>query len=47
MIGFGQFRGVEFIRLITVNATNTKEDILNFFRVMEEYVSENEHELRD
>jgi sulfinoalanine decarboxylase len=36
MVGYGKFRGQEFVRLVTINATNTKADILRFFKVLEE-----------
>ncbi|MEL6389066.1 MAG: aminotransferase class V-fold PLP-dependent enzyme [Bacteroidota bacterium] len=35
MVGYGSHRGVRFIRLVTTNAGNTKEDILNFFSRLE------------
>lgn len=35
MVGYGEFAGREFVRLVTINATNTKEDILRFFAVLE------------
>ncbi|MDB9882140.1 aminotransferase class V-fold PLP-dependent enzyme [Bacteroidia bacterium] len=35
MVGYGQFKGQEFVRLVTINATNTKEDIIGFFQVLE------------
>jgi sulfinoalanine decarboxylase/sulfinoalanine decarboxylase/aspartate 1-decarboxylase len=35
MVGYGQFNDQEFVRLITINATNTKEDILKFFEALE------------
>jgi glutamate/tyrosine decarboxylase-like PLP-dependent enzyme len=35
LVGYGKFRDTEFVRFVTINATNTKEDILNFFKVME------------
>ena len=38
VVGFGTFEEDTFIRLVTINANNSKEDILNFFKVMEEYV---------
>ena len=38
MVGFGQFKEDEFVRLITINANNSKEDILNFFTVLEAHV---------
>ena len=41
VVGFGSFNEDTFVRLVTINATNTKEDLLNFFRVMEEFVSNN------
>ena len=41
VVGFGSFNGDTFIRLVTVNANNTKQDILNFFKVLEEFVHKN------
>ncbi len=40
MVGYGNFKGTTFIRLVTVNAQNTKEDILNFFTTLEAFVDE-------
>ena len=39
VVGFGSFNEDTFIRLVTINATNTKQDILNFFKVLEEFVA--------
>lgn len=39
VVGFGSFNEDTFVRLVTINATNSKEDILNFFKVMEEFVA--------
>jgi sulfinoalanine decarboxylase/sulfinoalanine decarboxylase/aspartate 1-decarboxylase len=36
MIGHGKFNDINFIRLVTINSNNTKEDILDFFKVIEE-----------
>jgi len=44
-VGYGSFNGVEFIRLVTVNAGNAKADILNFFDILESFVKENSTEL--
>ena len=41
VVGFGSFNEDTFIRLVTINATNTKQDILNFFKVLEEFVEKN------
>ena len=41
IVGFGSFDDVTFIRLVTINSTNSKEDILNFFKVLEAYVAKN------
>jgi len=38
VVGFGSFNEDTFIRLVTINATNTKQDILNFFKVLEGFV---------
>ena len=40
MVGYGKFRDQEFIRLVTVNASNSHEDLANFFKKLEEYVEE-------
>lgn len=37
VVGFGSFHGEVFIRLVTINATNSAVDIQNFFKVMEEF----------
>ena len=41
VVGFGSFNEDTFIRLVTINATNTKKDILNFFKVLEDFVEKN------
>jgi sulfinoalanine decarboxylase/sulfinoalanine decarboxylase/aspartate 1-decarboxylase len=37
MVGFGQFREDQFIRLVSVNAGNTEEDIHTFFNKLEAF----------
>ena len=39
VVGFGSFNNDTFIRLITINTNNKEYDILNFFKVLEAYVS--------
>ena len=41
VVGFGSFNEDTFVRLVTVNANNTSQDILNFFKVLETFVEEN------
>ena len=41
LVGYGSFDGDEFIRLVTINAQNEDQDILNFFKMMEKFVEEN------
>lgn len=41
VVGFGSFDGDTFVRLVTVNANNTKKDILDFFKVLEAFVEKN------
>jgi len=41
MIGFGYFHKQGFVRLVTINGENTNENILNFFNVLEDFVSQN------
>ena len=38
VVGFGSFNEDTFIRLVTINANNEKQDILNFFKVLEAFV---------
>ena len=45
VVGFGAFNEDTFVRFVTINATNTKDDILNFFKVLEGFVEENQHVL--
>lgn len=42
MVGYGTFKEDTFVRLVTINAQNEKEDILNFFKVLEQFVEEHE-----
>jgi len=42
MVGFGTFRNQEFVRLVTINSGNSKEEILNFFSVLEDFVAKND-----
>jgi len=41
LVGYGSFREVQFVRLVTINATNESEDILNFFATLENFVAQN------
>lgn len=41
VVGFGSFEEDTFVRLVTINANNEKQDILNFFSVMEAFVEKN------
>ncbi len=41
VVGFGSFNEETFVRFVTINANNSKEDILNFFKVLEQFVAEN------
>jgi glutamate/tyrosine decarboxylase-like PLP-dependent enzyme len=45
MVGFGTFKEDEFVRFVTINADNSKEDIINFFKTLENFVAENQDEL--
>lgn len=36
MVGYGHQNNQSFVRLVTINPNNEKEDILNFFKVLEE-----------
>ena len=47
MVGFGSFQDDEFVRFVTINADNKNEDIINFFKVLEEFVENNKEELLD
>jgi len=39
LVGYGSFGDDEFIRLVTINVQNEKEDIINFFKTLENFVS--------
>lgn len=38
MVGYGSFRQKDFIRLVTINSSNSVEDILQFFATLEQFV---------
>ena len=40
MIGFGTFKKVKFIRLITINCQNTENEVLNVFKIIEEFTKD-------
>ncbi|MGB0777941.1 MAG: pyridoxal phosphate-dependent decarboxylase family protein [Flavobacteriaceae bacterium] len=40
VVGFGSFGQDTFVRLVTINANNADEDLLNFFEVMEKFVAQ-------
>lgn len=46
MVGFGTFREIEFIRLITINSNNSEVDIINFFSILEDFAAKNETHLK-
>lgn len=37
MVGYGSFRETQFVRQVTVNALNSKEDMLHFFKQLEAF----------
>lgn len=39
VVGFGSFQEDTFVRLVTINANNEKEDIFHFFQVLEDFVA--------
>ncbi len=41
MVGFGSFHNNTFVRLVTINGENLVTDILNFFKVLEEFAEQN------
>lgn len=41
MVGYGSFQGTEFIRFVTINYGNDEQDILSYFKQVEDFV-ENE-----
>jgi sulfinoalanine decarboxylase/sulfinoalanine decarboxylase/aspartate 1-decarboxylase len=43
LVGYGSYEADEFIRLVTINAQNSKHDILDFFKTMEGFVASHEH----
>jgi sulfinoalanine decarboxylase/sulfinoalanine decarboxylase/aspartate 1-decarboxylase len=43
LVGYGSFKNKTFIRLVTVNANNEPEDILQFFKTLETFVADYSH----
>jgi glutamate/tyrosine decarboxylase-like PLP-dependent enzyme len=40
LVGYGKFGENEFVRLVTINATNGKDEIIKFFKTLEEGAAE-------
>lgn len=40
LVGYGSFKGNEFIRLVTINTENNHQDVLDFFKILEQFVDE-------
>lgn len=45
LVSYGSFKGEEFVRLVTINNENKKEEIFNFFNILEKFVEENKENL--
>ncbi len=43
VVGFGTIKGNTFIRLVTINPSNTKDDILDLFKTIEDFVTNNQN----
>ena len=43
LVGYGQFKNQKFIRLVIVNIQNNEEEILNFFKNVEDFVKRNKN----
>ncbi|WP_047551144.1 pyridoxal phosphate-dependent decarboxylase family protein [Psychroserpens sp. Hel_I_66] len=43
MVGFGNFKNQEFVRMVTINSILKKEDITNFFKTIEKFVISSEN----
>ncbi|MEE2954407.1 MAG: aminotransferase class V-fold PLP-dependent enzyme [Bacteroidota bacterium] len=46
MISYGRFKKNKFIRLVTVNSSNTEEDIYQMFKTLENFAEQNKNVLR-
>jgi len=46
MVGFGNFNNKCFVRLVTINAENSKEDILIFFKTIEDFTRDFDSEIK-
>lgn len=39
MVGYGTFNNIEFVRLVTINTSLNEEDIISFFKTIEQFVA--------
>ncbi len=37
MVGFGNFKGQDFVRMVTINSLIVEKDVMNFFKTIEEF----------
>lgn len=46
MVGYGSREETTFVRFVTINSDNSKEEILAFFKDLEDFVAKNQEELQ-
>ena len=46
MVGFGNFQNKRFVRLVVVNCENSVNDLMQFFKVLEEFTEQNKNWIR-
>ena len=43
MVGFGNFHKKVFVRLVLVNCENSLDELMQFFKVLEDFADKNSH----
>ena len=46
MVGFGNFQNKRFVRLVIVNCENSIDDLMQFFKVLEEFARTNQYAIK-
>jgi len=46
MVGYGNFKNISFVRLVTINSQNSNKEIDSFFKILEQFCEEHDDKIK-
>ena len=46
MVGYGNFKNISFVRLVTINSQNSNKEIDSFFKILEKFCEEHDDKIK-